>query len=1480
MSVKKRRMIALVTFLFGITAALSLFFAAKVNVPRAESIVDSGGLFIASSGVTVLADAAVPDAFASYDGGTVERDFDAGMKGVLLSANAVGSQISLTPDFEGDFKLTFRAYSEVSYHAATAMDYNSSAVDMTPYADLREIAFRFTDDRGNQFTVSIKAGEKYNIITPSARVDIARMSVGYHYAGDAKTPSETGLKNSGGYFTRIGGTTFCNVARRGGTYTSANSMPITFGYKATEKEIYVIHYGTSATEETYRVVYDLDADDAGVFAIDDFGKYNVDIVFTDISEGKTANVVLYTLNGQSLKGETFSDDVGAETIVSARYNAYKGQRYYLPEPFAFDVLDGRIDFQGKVNVNGSKTYKVYDGNGSPVTEYVDGCYFIPDAEGKYFITYTARDKAGRYGEEKVIKITAYEQPETEFYIDGNYNGLQSQTVGKGTVFTVAAANVVSEIFADTRKEVAEAELLLNGELYKNCRFGAETPRGIVLEDEGEYRLIYYVKGYGELNRTVTFYASSDSPVYAFSETLPVRVGVGSEFSLPKLTAEFNGERKRCSATLYAPSGNFQPTVNGKAMIEEVGEYKLIYSVRFASTYSYTVYFEAIHSRNGLFVAKDAAVQVEQGDSGSLYPRKAEGTVITFTAEEKTAQYVKPIDISKNTKNDPLIRIMVLPSAVGKLDCWQYTVRLTDVNNPKNYVNISVFKGSWGNEFSYIKAGAAEQMPSGWEMGVVLSAYNTGCPVNYSFTGESLVGTEYLTLYYDYAENAIYVDNIKRVGYFHGNQVIDLDSLQCFSENAVFNGFSTGEVYLSVSVQYLQGESATLLIKEVNGVSMEEQWINDVTAPKLSVDFGKYVSGNLPKGEVDVGYPVFYADAFDSVDGKLGVTVKVFKDYQTAVQREYSVTDNRFMPDSSGIYTIVYTATDKSKNTAEYSVRIEVVDALEAFTYNFTEPLKTEYFLGERFRLAKGVPSGGSGNVDVSIALKNPHGEEVGIKNYLFEQAGQYVLEIAFEDYLGRTDIITYEIGATVSEAPVVYDVGLHCVMLNGYEYVLPDFFAIDYTTGEAVVPQKKIEVQYGGTTVTLGNDRKYVPQVENNGDIVTVRFIAENLGGKITVKSYDVVVLKPTGAGEQIDMSKYFATSGITAVNKTADYVEYVTESDGAELVFANLLIANNLSMEIYVPAAYNNFSGFTVTLVDSADDAVSLSVSVLKNSAATSTSWFDCGNGKFEIFGNFYDKTTYGFSFGYNNNSFYFTDNNANKPMDKARFTDNQELFSGFPSGKVYLSIRFNGVKGLSALRVVQIGNQYFSDMTVDRVAPQLQLSGFVPNTAKIGQPFVVPAAVAADVLNPIIELTLTIKKGSSVIYSGAIDEPYLFVPAEYGEYSFVYEAVSGGRKRTVTYLSTVKDEIPPELRLNGAVPETATVGKSVQLPTASATDNDARDMQIWIFVTEPNGKMYALDKDVYEFVPQDSGVYVVTYYVEDDYGNYAYEKRCVQVS
>ena len=235
----------------------------------------------------------------------------------------------------------------------------------------------------------------------------------------------------------------------------------------------------------------------------------------------------------------------------------------------------------------------------------------------------------------------------------------------------------------------------------------------------------------------------------------------------------------------------------------------------------------------------------------------------------------------------------MPSEIGKLDFWQFTVRLTDVNDPKNYVDISVYKGSWGNEWSYVKSGANGQVKSGWENGVVLNAYHTGCPIGFSFSGESLFGNELIQLYYDNEERAVYVDNIKRPGYSYGNQVIDLDSLDCFSENTLWKGFSTGEVILSIHFEYVQTTESKILVKSIAGVDLGGEYISDSEGPNISVDLEEYNIGDLPKGLVNVKYPIFKAKAFDKINGFVDYSVKVYKDYQTPDQTEVSANKDYF-----------------------------------------------------------------------------------------------------------------------------------------------------------------------------------------------------------------------------------------------------------------------------------------------------------------------------------------------------------------------------------------------------------------------------------------------------------------------------------------------------------------------------------------------------------------------------------------------------------
>src|SRR5690554_2281060 len=234
---------------------------------KVYAITSHEDLFHSAMNVEVTEDSELPATLKKADGTTIPRDFDLELKGVKLSSDKSGSKISLKPTFSGSFEITFRVYSEVTHDDKAGNEWNSNVREMSEQTELRELSliFKPKSDQPN-FKVDIRSGEWWNTVTPAARVTFGKSSFGYHYLNDSTTPNDTGLKNGDGYFTRIGGTSFINMTRRGNKLTSSESMPVTVGYNAQTMEIYVLHYGITTTKNAeYRVVAKLnDEKDLGL----------------------------------------------------------------------------------------------------------------------------------------------------------------------------------------------------------------------------------------------------------------------------------------------------------------------------------------------------------------------------------------------------------------------------------------------------------------------------------------------------------------------------------------------------------------------------------------------------------------------------------------------------------------------------------------------------------------------------------------------------------------------------------------------------------------------------------------------------------------------------------------------------------------------------------------------------------------------------------------------------------------------------------------------------------------------------------------------------------------------------------------------------------------------------------------------------------------------------------------------------------------
>lgn len=1457
-----------------------------------EAFEKSSDLFVNADNMTISDNQTVPEVLEDKDGNEVKTTFDLDKNGVLLYSSSENASVELARKISGEFETEFRVYSDTHFYDTTGTDFNSPTIEINPYCDLQEIKFTFTDQNGKYFDLCITGGEKYNTITPAARVVINGNSFGYHYLNDNFIPSDTATKNASNYYTRIGGTTFTNVTRRGNTNTT-DSMPVTIGFNPETMEIYTYHYGTVNyyREGIYRLIADLDSDDMGVNKLIDFSSdYQVKITFTELKENKTGKMLIYSINGQSLEGGSIVNNVGPNIQAELQTQAVVNQKYIVPEPSMFDLLtDVSSSFKAKVNITDDHDQNValYYPNGQIITDgsYQKGCYFIPQKEGKLVLSYTGYDQDDLAGKEKNYELTCYAtMPEVNYDFSQLQNNYLRTNRALHSALTIYPC-LLSGNYLIQNEQYADVTLLYEGQVYQNIdSLSLREKKEIILEQSGTYTLQYGLTNHDELTKEFIFYVSDAYPDIELSMELADTYSYGSDFSMPTALITSGNTVKKGTGFLYDPDGIAVTSIH--TQLNKIGQYTLIYMTRIdTTTYNFEYYFNVAHSSLNQFV-NEKGITTEYGNTGSLFNEVINGIVVTGTKNDVFATYNKTIDLSANTKNDSLIELITLPSKQGTLDCWQYKIRLTDLYNSRNYIDITIFKGSWGNQWAYVKAGSSDQTLAGLEMNNVLTAYNTGTPINYSMTGESIFGTEILRLYYDHDERAIYVDNIKRPGYSYGNLVIDLDDPKYVSETTCWNGFTTGEVNLSLSFQYLQESQAQFLIKSINGVDFTDEWIKDYQAPSLIIDSLNYDLQEVPEGLVNHPYPLFQAKAFDAVDGKLSYTLRVYSQYQTINQQEVSVTDHSFIPLNEGIYTAVYTAKDSAGNVTQKTYDIFVYDSLTTLDYVLLEELPSALFVGTNLSLPSGYAVGGSGEVLIEQKLLGPSGEITLENDMIFiGTKGTYTLSYTLCDYLGQKRTLTFTMMADFSQTPIISDFIVPEVMIAGYEYDLSNFSALDYYSyaGIAKEATKKIEYIQNGVTKEITSPYRFIPETMSKQEDILLRFTATSLKDQYqSIKEVVVHLVNIFLSDTEFDLSQLFYQEQFDEVISTDKYVEYVTKEAEAKLIFANSLIADGFNFSFTVDKDKNQFKAIQVILKDSENEKEAISLQILKGESASSESKLQINDeSNYALSSDFYQTTAYGFSFTYSSKSRSLIDGNTNVSIATIKKTMYGKIFNGFSSGKIKVELRLLDCIGESAIRINSISNQAITQDKQDRAKPLIYLKESIDYYAEIDDQIIVPAAVTADAVDPNAKLTVQVKNGNTILYEGSIQENYQFKPQNYGRYNIVYTAIdSNNRKTTLTYIITVKDRIKPTITLEGEMISQAKINETYVLPTAVVEDNNDADLPLYIFVLAPDGELRANQSGDYQFTPTKKGQYTITYYAQDTYNCYTYLSFTVQVS
>ena len=852
-----------------------------------------------------------------------------------------------------------------------------------------------------------------------------------------------------------------------------------------------------------------------------------------------------------------------------------------------------------------------------------------------------------------------------------------------------------------------------------------------------------------------------------------------------------------------------------------------------------------------------------------------GKIEVALAADDEFTYYELLDLSASTKDVPLLDMEVDPSTVGTADATRIKIRFTDLYDEDNYITISLnnIAEDWADGHIYVTAGAAHQPQVGIENAgnpdsmkvYVNDAYGYGAAVDFSMVGLPKTSEDsHLTLYFDYEEKAIYAD---RETYTHTKQlVVDLDEAAYFGDN-LWEGFTTGQVKMSVSGYNYQAATCNLIFSTINGKSGFED-TGDVNPPVILVHTG-YEPEQLPTALVGKPYPVFPAEAIDGNDGRMEAAASVYYGYDTEAPVEVPVQDGEFTPLQSGTYVIEYTAKDKAGNVATETISVSAIqsDGLQVTLLDMAAGTNT----GVAVQLISGISyTDASGNVSYTVQAESLEtGDKVDVDSQTHSftpmRAGAWEITVTVKDYVS-TVVKTFVVTANPTTQPQVYDtVSVPDYFIVDATYELPVLYGYDFSSGKGVLTAMDVYVTEDGSSETKLTDGQYVPA--NAGSVtVTYRLTVD---GKSCEKSYTATVVNVKTMLGTVSLSRYFVDpTGAATATSASSKITYTFSKD-TRLNFVNYVQVKQLTFSFQV-GSKNAYNKISVYLTDPASGKqVKLSYNRTDNGVTFSVN----DGGEMVLSSAFSDAFWLSFS---NDTGVVIPETGTQIKVKK--FLDGSD-FTGFTEGVAKFTVELSGVSGSSQLVITNLNGQKMNYATKDSVAPQF-FAGTVSGTWEQGETLRLKGAFVHDVLDPVATVTLkvtdpdgtSVTDESGIVLNGTQDatKDTAFTMDKLGTYTVFY-TVTDGKKNTGRYIYTVTavDGEGPTITLLDHI-ESVKSGETVAIAGVEVTDNITENCTVVYYVFDPEGVNMAVADGSFEAaIP---GIYTVRYMAWDDDGNYAF--------
>ncbi len=596
--------------------------------------------------------------------------------------------------------------------------------------------------------------------------------------------------------------------------------------------------------------------------------------------------------------------------------------------------------------------------------------------------------------------------------------------------------------------------------------------------------------------------------------------IGTEFEVPVRTLTENDETVTATSVIILPDGT--ATRKTKIKLDLGGKYTVRYTaVCDGKPYLDEVTFDVARS---MFSVSSSKSSFKYG----LYDSIAAGTtkavtkpgVLVSLAEGDKFTVEQLIDVRDLTKKDVLIEAFATPVKMGSPDFKNLVFTLTDANDPDVYLKISSRHSAESDSktASYYLAGGNGQVLAGYEKDWDRIHINNswGAWAYHTFTGkfedpkyEVALDTMPMSLRYDVGELAAYTGN---------TMIIDFDNPKFFTN--LWQGFSSGYAKLSIQAGSYINTTAEFCLSEVRGVDLTAKTYSP-DKPVITVDVDD--ERNMPSAQKGGYYPVPNATAFDNYCGSSDVEVSVYYNYLSDAKVKLPVENGKFKTELDGDYAIVYETVNTNGDRAKKVITVRTASDIPPITVANENigKVMSDVTLGTYLEIGDITAAGGSGKLTVKTEVVH-NGKTTEIKDgFRLEESGDHVIRITATDYIGNSKSAEFTVKTKAGGTLFVDEPTLPDYFICGGTYIIPELYANDYSSG--ALERKLASVEIDGKTYAAGDE--YLPQVKNNGDIITVTFKSGSAEKTVAVKAVKAFV--QNGLYEDLHMENYIVGDGV-----------------------------------------------------------------------------------------------------------------------------------------------------------------------------------------------------------------------------------------------------------------------------------------------------------------------------------------------------------------